>query len=241
MVSRSPFNDPRDIAWRPPLDPALPFPPAGEVEHPNLKELLYTNLRAEQVVVDVGCGPGPFEYHKFPPRFVAFDMFEPKTREGMKPGDEFRLGRLETLPVEDASVDAVVMGFILEHVENPARFIQEADRVLRPGGWCYIAVPNHRSIEDRIFRLATRIAGSTRGPHIQRFTFENFRALVAAHSSLDLVAWHLLPGAFLFMEHPRLRALRRPTVALLRTPRIVGVDLLREGNYQFLFRKGVAG
>src|SRR5690606_17812541 len=48
----APTDDPRDAGYRPPLVPSLPWPPAGAVDHPNLKELLYHNLGTEKVVVD---------------------------------------------------------------------------------------------------------------------------------------------------------------------------------------------
>src|SRR5690606_29626804 len=142
----APIEDPSDLAYRPPLAEDAVFPCEGPVDHPNLKELLYKSLGTDQVVADIGCGPGPFEYEKFPPQFIAFDAFEPATRNGMKPTDRFVLGRLNEFPLEDESCDAVVMGYILEHVTEPQTFIAEADRVLKPGGYCYIAVPNHKSL-----------------------------------------------------------------------------------------------
>lgn len=39
------------------------------------------------------------------------------------------------LPVRDATVDAVVMGFVLNHLAAPATALAEAARVTRPGGW----------------------------------------------------------------------------------------------------------
>lgn len=242
MPPRDPRRDPQDPAWRPPLDRSLPFPPSGEVSHPNLKEQLYANLREGQMVVDVGCGPGPFEYDRFAPAFLAFDMFPPATTDGMVDGrDRFVEGRLESIPLENARADAVVMGYILEHVADPGAFLREADRVLRPGGYLYIAVPDHRSLEDRLFRLATRLAGSTRGPHIQRFTPERFRDLAESTTSLRAVAWHRLAASWLWMDHPRLRPLRRPFIALLRLLRHVGIDGFSNANVQMLLRKPEAG
>jgi ubiquinone/menaquinone biosynthesis C-methylase UbiE/DNA-binding transcriptional ArsR family regulator len=47
---------------------------------------------------------------------------------------EFRLGDLQTPPVEPASVDLVVLSQALHHAEEPARAIEAAARILRPHG-----------------------------------------------------------------------------------------------------------
>jgi ubiquinone/menaquinone biosynthesis C-methylase UbiE len=43
-------------------------------------------------------------------------------------------GRGEALPLDDASVDAVVATLVLCTVEKPAAVLSEVARVLRPGG-----------------------------------------------------------------------------------------------------------
>ena len=50
------------------------------------------------------------------------------------PGADFRPGRLEALPVDDASVDLVVCALALTHVADLAPVFAEFARVLRPGG-----------------------------------------------------------------------------------------------------------
>ena len=47
---------------------------------------------------------------------------------------EFRLGRLEALPVDDGSVDAVISNCVINLVPDKSRVFAEAARVLRPGG-----------------------------------------------------------------------------------------------------------
>jgi SAM-dependent methyltransferase len=44
-------------------------------------------------------------------------------------------GDARALPLSNGSVDAVVMGFLLNHLADPAAALAEAARVVRPGGW----------------------------------------------------------------------------------------------------------
>lgn len=46
----------------------------------------------------------------------------------------FSVADAEKLPFEDNSVDAVLMGFLLLHLPDPAKALAEAHRVLKPGG-----------------------------------------------------------------------------------------------------------
>jgi SAM-dependent methyltransferase len=50
-----------------------------------------------------------------------------------------------TLPFVDASFDIVYAGNVLEHTEDPLQVLQEAVRVLRPGGILHAEVPNYLS------------------------------------------------------------------------------------------------
>ena len=47
---------------------------------------------------------------------------------------ELRAGSLESLPLEDRSVDAALLTLVLHHLPSPATALVEAARVLKPGG-----------------------------------------------------------------------------------------------------------
>jgi ArsR family transcriptional regulator len=54
-------------------------------------------------------------------------------KNGLKNLD-FRHGDLENPPIADASVDLVILSQALHHAAEPARAVQSAHRILRPGG-----------------------------------------------------------------------------------------------------------
>jgi ArsR family transcriptional regulator len=50
------------------------------------------------------------------------------------PNVDLRRGTLESLPVEDGTLDAAVMMLVLHHLPAPVPALIEARRVLKPGG-----------------------------------------------------------------------------------------------------------
>lgn len=46
--------------------------------------------------------------------------------------------------------DAIIMGFVLEHVDNPYLILSKFKEFLKPNGKCYIAVPNGTALNKRI-------------------------------------------------------------------------------------------
>ncbi len=78
---------------------------------------------------------------------------------------EFRLGRLEELPVEDASVDAVTSNCVINLVPDKARVFQEIARVLRPGGRAVISdillsAPLPEALERDLLAYVGCVAGA---------------------------------------------------------------------------------
>jgi ubiquinone/menaquinone biosynthesis C-methylase UbiE len=89
-------------------------------------------------VLDVGAGTGRLalrlaQHGAF---VTALDLSGEmlKVLAHKSPHIELVIGDAENLPFESASFDVVVATFLLVHLKNPARFFDEAYRVLRDGG-----------------------------------------------------------------------------------------------------------
>lgn len=54
----------------------------------------------------------------------------------------------------DEKFDVIVLGFILEHVDDPCTILKKYRRFLSPGGKMYVAVPNAEVLNRRLGNLA---------------------------------------------------------------------------------------
>lgn len=108
--------------------------------------LRFLGLRDGETVLDLGSGGGFDVFlaaREVGPtgRVIGVDMtpemLERARRNGERSGlrqVEFREGRIEALPVEDASVDAVLSNCVINLVPDKSAVYREIARVLRPGG-----------------------------------------------------------------------------------------------------------
>jgi ArsR family transcriptional regulator len=108
-------------------------------------------------VADLGAGEGAvaFLLARRVRRVIAVDsspqMVEYGRRVAAERGVtnvEYRLGDLESLPIEDQSIDAAVFSQSLHHAQHPERAVAEAFRALRPGGRIVILDLNRHNREE---------------------------------------------------------------------------------------------
>jgi SAM-dependent methyltransferase len=89
------------------------------------------------------------------------------------PGDSVTLlGDAHQLPFSDNSIDCLIFQAVLEHVKDPRGVINEAERVLKPGGMIYLEVPF--------------LQGFHADPYdYQRYTLEGLRILTEEFYEVD--------------------------------------------------------
>lgn len=116
-------------------------------------------LMPPQVIADLGAGDGSFSLllAQSAEKVIAVDSSakmiefarEQASRNQVKNVD-YRLGDMEELPIEDASVDLVFFSQSLHHALHPDRAVCEAARILKPGGRIAILdLAKHRFEEAR--------------------------------------------------------------------------------------------
>jgi len=111
------------------------------------------------VIADLGAGEGAFALllSQRATRVIAVDnsanMIEVGREQALRHGIEnveFRIGDMEELPIEDAQVDLAFFSQSLHHALHPERAVQQAFRILRPGGRIVILdLLQHRFEEAR--------------------------------------------------------------------------------------------
>jgi ArsR family transcriptional regulator len=111
------------------------------------------------VIVDMGAGEGAFALllAQQAKKVIAVDssakMIEVGREQALRHGVEnveYRLGDMEEIPIADAEVDLVFFSQSLHHALHPERAVEEAWRILRPGGRVVILdLMKHRFEEAR--------------------------------------------------------------------------------------------
>jgi len=110
-------------------------------------------------VADLGAGDGSFSLllARRAARVIAVDASEKMldvgrelaARNGMQ-NIEFRAGDMEELPIDSATIDVAFFSQSLHHALHPSRALEEAARILKPGGRLVILdLAKHRFEEAR--------------------------------------------------------------------------------------------
>ena len=106
------------------------------------------DLEEVRNVTVVGCGPRPETVKILVERGYTVTGIEPvagyadRARAFLGSGGTVQAGTAESLPLEDCSQDLVFLESVLEHVDSPIKSLDEAYRVLAPGGIAFVITTN---------------------------------------------------------------------------------------------------
>ncbi len=130
-------------------------------------------------LLDVGGGDGGFAEAAKRVGFAveATELSEAGAREiAARAGVPVHVGEVEELALPQGGYDVITAWHVLEHMRRPFAALAAMQRLLAPGGWLFIAVPNRRNLLMRaLYRLAKRrpyplFSMKAREIHLSHFT-----------------------------------------------------------------------
>lgn len=134
----------------------------------------------EITVLEVGLGDGwALSLNRPGLRRIGIDQSDDLASTLKEKGIEFHRANIESdnLPLEEESVDVIMMNHVIEHLANPLFFLQQAKRVLRPSGCLYIRTPNIRRVGTAFWEDYT---------HVRPYTPLSLRAMVETHDFIHI-------------------------------------------------------
>jgi ubiquinone/menaquinone biosynthesis C-methylase UbiE len=156
-----------------------------------------SQLEPGQWVLDAGSGPGSFPASHFHCSVVALDEDTDafQTAVSPTPPQHHRaFGRSDQMPFGGATFDLVICHHSLEHIVEIDKTLSEIERVLKPKGRFYVAVPNGHGLCDAIYRFMFEGGG-----HVNRFHRSEVVRLIESRVGIRLVRWSKLYSSFAYL------------------------------------------
>ena len=141
-------------------------------------------------VLDVGCSTGGFLWqlmHRFPSDYqvLGTDVAGKALEHARQQGVAVLEGSFLEMDAKAQRFEAVCFWAVLEHLAEPGLFLRKTAALLEPSGFCFVLVPNLRS-------LAIRLLGSKyryiMPDHLNYFDSGTLQKLVEGVEGLELVS-----------------------------------------------------
>jgi 2-polyprenyl-3-methyl-5-hydroxy-6-metoxy-1,4-benzoquinol methylase len=182
-----------------------------------LRVAAQTGLGSRLDVADIGCGAGTQcrLWAERGHRVHGVDVNEPlirlaKTRAAEENLDvDFRVGSATALPWADQAMDVCLVPELLEHVADWQSCVNEAVRVLRPGGLLYLSTTNVLCPKQQEFNLP--FYSWYPGPlkrYCERLAVTT-RPAIANYAKYPAVHWFSFYGLRSYLQPRGLRCLDR--------------------------------
>jgi SAM-dependent methyltransferase len=139
-------------------------------------------------ILEVGCGVGHFLAAATAEGFEAWgtEISTSGLSRLKERGFHVLSGALADLALPAEHFDSVVLFEVLEHVEDPGRYLAESRRVLRDGGLLLLTTPNFGSLSRRLLAERWRIVDPE---HLVLFTGRGLRLALKRAGFRPLRVW----------------------------------------------------
>jgi 2-polyprenyl-3-methyl-5-hydroxy-6-metoxy-1,4-benzoquinol methylase len=151
---------------------------------------LFRRFCRQGSVLDVGCSTGAFLYQlaqRFPGDYITLgaDVAGPALDEAERRGIPVLRAPFVEHEFGGQKFDAVTFWAVLEHLAEPRKFLVKASAVLKPGGHCFVLVPNMKSLAVRWLGPRYRYIMDE---HLNYFTAQTLRRFATTERTFAIVA-----------------------------------------------------
>lgn len=133
-----------------------------EIENPDERVETTLKMVEGENVLDVGCAGGGLSLRLANLGFTvhAIDVLEESIKIAKEfcgsPKINYEVRDILKNPFPDQSFDSITFLETIEHVENPALFFHEFNRILKEGGHLIVSTPNATSLKNIFYALSYR-------------------------------------------------------------------------------------
>lgn len=138
---------------------------------------LVERFRGGGRLLDVGCAGGRFLVAARARGFAVFgvEAAEEAARVGRRFfGLDLHVGPLDSYQAAEP-FDVVRANQVIEHLQDPARFLRRLAELVRPGGLVIVATVNYASLSRMLIGPRWRHLGNARNGHVSFFTTRTLR------------------------------------------------------------------
>jgi SAM-dependent methyltransferase len=140
-------------------------------------------------VLDVGCSTGAFLFQlksRWPGSYSVAGTDVTGAALDYAEGRGIEVIRHSFLDYDfgGRKFEAVTFWAVMEHLVEPGKFLSRAGTVLKPGGWCFVLVPNLKSLAIRLLGGKYRYIMPD---HVNYFTAETLKRFASSEAAFDLV------------------------------------------------------
>ena len=143
----------------------------------NIKtEIDYINNLKPSKILDAGCGLG----------FLLSGISDKHEKYGLEVSEfavkyaekfaKIKVGKLEDSDYEKDSFDVVISHHVIEHTENPEKFLLKIKEILKPDGKLIIATPDFDCVCARLFKENYRMLHDK--THVSLFSFKGLKKML---------------------------------------------------------------
>lgn len=134
---------------------------------------LFKKYHVSGKLLDVGCGSGHLLMIA-EKNGLSVEGLEVSKEQVRALSKRFKVSNLNLEEIKK-KYDVLTMNHVLEHIENPKKFVNSFSKRVKKGGFVIIAVPYFWGVLPQILR--TRWYGTGRGQHLNFYSIKSFKIL----------------------------------------------------------------